>query len=581
MGCIFMGNCGFINELNRLRKSSSDSIDNVQKFDAFKQYMHVARSVEEDLKELLRNVNRSGKKTLVLLCGSAGDGKSHLLSYLKNTDGEHLVDDERYSIYNDATESSSPTKTAIETLSEFLSSYKDANIDKPGKNVILAINLGVLNNFIESEYAEDFRVLKKYVEDSNILTNQVQNSDYHVNSHFQHVSFSDYHMYTLAPDGVHAGYIEDILGKIFSTKEENWFYQSYLKSCSLCPLSKKCPVKKNYEYMIKVERQRFVAKLLVEATIKDKVILTTREILNFIYDILVSRNFSYSKFQKLLIDDSAYLKEFLKQITPTLLFNSGDVTMLMNVLKRYDPLLVRTEKADEEAITYYVSSDISSEIIGVFHNTSFGDIICDSNMITKVNNDKVLKSSLYSLIVRVNSIEDGGIQEEIYSKYLKDLYWYNSGNDKKLGALYGMVENAVTQWCGSDEEGNLCLDKKHRTLYLYEKVEFLASIAHIPHPVEKDNLQRFIPTAVVAFEGGNSDMIALDIDYTLYELLYKLNRGYVQTADDRNNHADFISFINRILQTGSLIKEISVYTEKGKKAIVSKDRFGYKFKVVG
>ena len=71
-----MKNCKFINELNRLRKSSSDSIDNVEKFDQFKSYMHVVRKMEEDLKGLLRKVNASGKKTLVLLCGSAGDGKS-------------------------------------------------------------------------------------------------------------------------------------------------------------------------------------------------------------------------------------------------------------------------------------------------------------------------------------------------------------------------------------------------------------------------------------------------------------------------------------------------------------------------
>ena len=98
-----MGNCKFANELNRLCKSSSDSIDNTEKFDDFKKYMHVTRTAEEDLKAILRNVNAGNKKTLVLLCGSAGDGKSHLLSYLKNSDEEHLI--ENYTIFNDATES--------------------------------------------------------------------------------------------------------------------------------------------------------------------------------------------------------------------------------------------------------------------------------------------------------------------------------------------------------------------------------------------------------------------------------------------------------------------------------------------
>lgn len=41
-----MGSCKFTNELNRLRKSSSDSIDHVEKFDGFKKYMHVTRTAE-------------------------------------------------------------------------------------------------------------------------------------------------------------------------------------------------------------------------------------------------------------------------------------------------------------------------------------------------------------------------------------------------------------------------------------------------------------------------------------------------------------------------------------------------------
>ncbi len=388
-----MASCKFSNELNRLRKSSSDSIDDIEEFDSFKKYMHVVRTAEVDLKELLRKINASGKKTLVLLCGSAGDGKSHLLSYLKNADEEKLL--EKYHVYNDATESSSPSKTAIETLSDFLTPYKDENLQEPGQNIILAINLGVLSNFIESEYGASFRLLKKYVEQNHILTTQVNKKEYDENSHFQHVSFSDYHMYSLSADGVHAGYMERILEKVFHPREENLFYQSYLKSCSSCPLSQKCPVKKNYEYMRKTERQRFVAELLVKTTIQDKVILTTREILNFVYNILISRDFSYEKFQKILSNESEYLKEFLKQITPALLFDSTDVTVLMNILKKYDPLLSRSEHADEDAISYYVRADISSEIMKAFAENAFGDVICDVDVIKKIKNDKVLKASIY------------------------------------------------------------------------------------------------------------------------------------------------------------------------------------------
>lgn len=143
-----MSGCNFISKLNKLRKSSSDSIDNVDSFDDFKEYMHVVRDAEVDLRAVLQRVNASTKKTLILLCGSAGDGKSHLLSYMKNYDTENLL--ENYVIHNDATESNAPDKTAIDTLHEVLSGFRDDNLEQSGQNIILAINLGVLSNFIES-----------------------------------------------------------------------------------------------------------------------------------------------------------------------------------------------------------------------------------------------------------------------------------------------------------------------------------------------------------------------------------------------------------------------------------------------
>ncbi len=572
-----MGCCKFINELNRLRKSSSDSIDNVESFDPFKVYIHVTRTAEEDLKNILRQVNASGKKNLILLCGSAGDGKSHLLSYLKNSDEEKLL--EGYTIYNDATESNSPSKTAIETLDELLDSFKDVNLEQSGKNIILAINLGVLSNFIESEYGEPYWNLKSYVEKCNILTSKVNDNGFDSRSHFQYVSFSDYHMYSLTEQGAHAGYIEDILDKVFGHNKGNVFYDSYKNDCSSCPLSKKCPVKTNYEFMMQKSRQRFVANLLVKTVIQDKMVLTTREILNFIYDILVANNFSFSKFQK-LIDDASFLKEYMKQITPSLIFDSYDVTPLMNMVRKYDPLLKRSEKADEIAIAYYVSSDISKEIKEGLSDVTYKSILTDSNMLQKLNSDKILRSQLFNLVVRIDAIEKQNDSNIVYKEFVRNLYMYNAGKGKKLGQLYRMIESGVMQWCGKDQDDNLCLDDKHKGFTLYESVKFEESLDHIPHTENSGELFRFVPTITVAFVDDNDAVITLDIDYSLYELIYKLNKGYIQTADDRNNHADFISFVNRILQTGSLTKSLSIVSDDGKKAVISKGKFGYKFKVV-
>ena len=72
--------CVLVEELCRLKKSSMEAVDNESSFSEFKQYMHVHRQVEDDLKGIIEKAKESTKKSLVLVCGNVGDGKSHLIS---------------------------------------------------------------------------------------------------------------------------------------------------------------------------------------------------------------------------------------------------------------------------------------------------------------------------------------------------------------------------------------------------------------------------------------------------------------------------------------------------------------------
>lgn len=572
-----MENCKLVDELNRLRKSSRDSIDGIGDFGDFKKYMHILRNVEEELIEILHKIEVSGRKSLVLLCGSAGDGKSHLLSYLKND--LKLLDN--YVVYNDATESSAPSKTAIETLSEALQGFSDKNLDQPGKNFILAINLGVLSNFVESTYREAFKQLREYVINSNILTNQLDEKGYEKNSAFQHVSFSDYHMYNLTMHGINPEYVERILEKIFHMGLENPFYDAYNK-CKECPLSKKCPVKHNYEFFTNEKNRKYVANTLVEVIIKDKEILTTREILNYIYDIVVAQNFNHKKIAQSLTNEVSFLKEYISDITPSLMYEYTDKSVLLNQLQKYDPLLVRSEQADEDAISYYVSSDVSEEVISAIGKETYSKVLCQASAIEKINSDKVLKAQLFNILERLKKIKCDIIQDKAYMSFLNALYYFNTGTTKKYGEIYEVVEDAIIQWCGNEEQDNICFDDSHEGIALYEHIEFEPYLDISGNVKKNDELQRFVTFITVKYENKKTgEIISLDIDYSLYELIYKLAAGYIQTAEDRNNHADFISFIQKMLRTGSADKEIFLVTDDNRKAIIEKTKFGvYKFKVV-
>lgn len=74
--------------------------------------------------------------------------------------------------------------------------------------------------------------------------------------------------------------------------------------------------------------------------------------------------------------------------------------------------------------------------------------------------------------------------------------------------------------------------------------------------------------------------IVLNIDFSLYQMIYQLNSGYIHTTDDINKHADFISFVERMLKTGDAKQEVFIVASSGEKSTLKETKFGYKFEVI-
>ena len=77
----------------------------------------------------------------------------------------------------------------------------------------------MFSNFIESDYVLEFKLLKSYVKNSNILTSVIHQWVYGEDSHFQHISFSDYHMFSIGKAGIEPEYIEALFEKIISKEQ--------------------------------------------------------------------------------------------------------------------------------------------------------------------------------------------------------------------------------------------------------------------------------------------------------------------------------------------------------------------------
>lgn len=578
--------CEFIMQLSKLRKSSAESVENTNAFNHFKEYLHVERHVEIELRKLLRSVNEKQGKCLVLLCGSAGDGKSHLISYMKNSDTEGLLDG--YELYNDATESSEPTLTSIDTLADKLTNFDDEHYDTAdGSKMIIAINLGTLNNFIESEKGKSFIKLRKYVEENDILSSYAQETGYKDNSVFQHVSFADYQVFSLSENGIQTVFLENLLEKVFSQNEDNPFYQSYKKGETNCQLCQRCPVRHNFEFLSDPKNQQVLIHRIVQAVIIDKTIVATREVLNLLYDLIVHPDFDK---QKISIGTSVvqYLNDYISWTTPMLLNEYEDISPLINAMRSHDVLRNRTAIADEEATRFHSLDNIEK----VFEDTAKGTPYIALNTISNVSQlggiKPELKKIIYRFIARLKAMEHNlnRSEKEIrFEQYLSYLYNQNSGNEKKLAALYESTKKAVLNWDGEFGGDFICIDESNEHNWILEELKLKAAI-NKDAPKITGEIKRFSPTISLRYKKDGQDNtkpVTIKIDFALYELISDMKAGYRPTIKDKNRHTDFVSFVQQLIELGNKEERVTIIPKDGDKKyqiVFEENDFGFEFKVV-
>lgn len=578
--------CNFISELSKLRKLSMESVENTASFDNFKKYLHVLRPVEVELRTLLSKVNSANKKTLILLCGSAGDGKSHLLSYLRNADPEHLLD--TFELYNDATESSAPQLTSIDTLAEKLAPFNDDNYTKDdGFKMILAINLGTLNNFIESEKGKSFSALKRYVDAHDIFSAYIYPNTYVQNSVFQHVSFSDYQIFTLNEKGVGTEYLEMLFEKVFRHDAENPFYNAYLENSS-CTLCQRCPVRHNFEFLSSPVHQKAIIKKVVEVVVKDKAIVSTREVLNLIYDILVHPDFDYNTMCKAATSETKYLTKYILCTTPMLMYEFDDISPLINAIRKHDLLKLRQADMDADMTRFHSLENIYEAFMIATANTSYSKLNDTTKIAVLGGIKSELKKLVYRFIVRTKDIKGEypeNEQQQLFNEYLQYLYYQNSGNEKKLGKLYDITKKAVMNWDGQFDSDTICIDDSNEKFWVLEQLLINPAIYKSQAP-ETGEVLRFSTALKLRYRKANDtelETAEISMDYALFEMISAMKEGYRPTIQDKNQHADFVSFVQRIIEfgnKGSRIILIPKDNEHSYKVVFEQTDFGYEFKVV-
>ena len=445
-----------LNELIKLNTSSIESVedDNLSKF---KEYLHVDRPIQEEFSKALNHAVSSDSSHLVMLCGSVGDGKSHLIAKLKKKDSDLL---DQFDIWYDASESDDPDKDSsnIDTLAHVLTPFNNNNINSSTEKLILAINLGVLNEFLDSSYAnEEFYQLASIIEKADIFeSDNVSHSIYGDKVSF--VTFSDYNMFELNDDEslnyVSSKYISDLFNRITKKDKKNPFYRAYRKDKESNFIS---PIIYNYEMLMNENIQKTIIDYLIKISLKYRKLISTRDLLNFIYEIIVPP-------EVLKSEDLDNIKDFMEYSLPNLLFGERPDSPLLKFFNELDPTCYRNESLDQFIIDLYVKDDTKRILDDYLDLTRFDflkeykESLSNFKKFDNSEKEKVATTLIRFAIFIGKNIIKSTFKDEIYLKYLRYLYAYNMGSFVGYNELFKEIREAIFYWKGGNEKNMICID---------------------------------------------------------------------------------------------------------------------------
>ena len=513
--------------LGKLRLNSSKSVQDGSKLSALDEYLHVERPVEKVLIDKMEQIEHENGG-IVFLVGSAGDGKSHLLSRIRKR--FNWPDS---SFYNDATASYSPKKTAVETLKETLVDYNDDSISHTNRKLVIAINLGKLSAFIEDKEArKKYSVICKATEgifndscDSEIETERLKIVRFDKEQNYEIILEKD------CKYPVRSYFMSTILAKIVSQDSNNPFYTAYQKDKSSNDLSQ-CPVILNYELLFSKDIRDTIVNLIIEASIRFKLAITPREYLDALYNIIVFRNI-----------DHYHDGLFYDSLLPTLLFSGGN-NQILRSLAKLDPLKYSNSAHNQLISKLMTSYEIPHELIDENRMAQIPPYIINKTNEQYHNNGRNLEATM-KFVFHLIHTEEYHSDSEYYLSFIRLFSKAIIKDETALYLLYEMVSKAIPRHYGLFTSKENCIPLSIQG----GRFKLLSELQLNPSMVESDfdpnHPSRFNLYITLEWE-LLSQRYNLKMDYQVFSYISELNDGRLVSSFNNDGCLPFSSFIREV-----------------------------------
>ncbi len=541
--------------LTNLSQGSTDSVQSGQSLGELDNYLHIRRShIEDALCGRMDDIIAQGGG-IILLVGSAGDGKSHLISSIRNRDPYKNT----IKFYNDATESYSPTKTAIDTLREVLADFSDEKIESTTTKLVLAINIGKLNAFIEDPSVQ-IQYSKLVYFSKPLFTEQGNNIK--ETNRLKIVQFTNLQIFEFNTDDestypVSSYFFKQFLVRITNNDYSNPFYRAFRESIPL-DSSRTDPVVINYQLLCLDVVQDTIIKLIVEAIIRFKLMVTPRDFQDFIYSIMVFED----------LDHYTDEKYFLEALLPTMLFN-GKRSKIQRYLSLLDPLKYSNIEHDEQLASLFTSPEIPPHYLDEDKlNTTAPTLVQKVRAMCNNNRKNIMRTTQF--LFRIKHLLSYHSESEEYKNFLSTLRGFYKNDGQKINEVYQMVSNVIPRHYGSyyspEKTVPLNIQGSHHRLF--------AEVQLSPDNYSSIYISQNEFSMVLTLTWKvSSKRIALPIDYQLFEYLTFLNNGRLSLNFESNKNMAFSHFIRQLVSYSNSSDEVTIMTSENEKYKLSK-QFG-------
>ena len=521
-----------------LSQHSVDSVQNGKSFTEWDEYMHVDRPIENKLYEKMDEIDVAGGG-IVLLVGSAGDGKSHLLSRIRQM--SDWGDD---SFYNDATASSSPRKTAIDTLREALADFKDANLYNTKSKLVLAINLGKLNALIDDEvFQAEYKEIvdsARPIFDDDDTTPPIDTERVKV---VLFVNQQTFEFYTDSSERiVESQFLSAILKKVVSKEDTNPFYKAYQDDIAN-GVSLKDPLILNYDLLSIPEVRNTIVMTIIEAIVRFKMIITPREFLDFIYSIMVYPHEYKEK------------KDFYEALLPTLLY-CGSENLIQKAISKLDPLKKSSTEHDKQLSVLFTSFSIPATYFGPTQLAQLPSELVKRTNEFYANNGRDIERTT-KFVFRLKHLLAYHTESNLYASYLEILKGIYKKDVFKMQEIYSIVAKAIPRHYGSyyAKANMVPLNIQGGRYRLFGNLQLKPELIKPYYSNTEHN--EFLLRFDMSWKFPDSP-VTLKMDYQLYSYLYELNRGKLALSYENEKDFTFSRFVRQLVERCNCEQEITI-----------------------